>query len=48
MALEKPTRGKPVKEREILLVGNLQQSSEIFKPTYLNQQTVAFSVQEMP
>ena len=36
MALEKPTRGKPVREREILLLGNLQQNSEIFRPTYLN------------
>ena len=38
MALEKYTKGKPVREREILLLGNLQQNSEIFRPTYLNSE----------
>ena len=40
MALEKPTRGKPVREREYFSfsgeVYHLQQYTENIKPTYLN------------
>ena len=37
LAQEKPTRGKPIRrERVLLLLGNLQQNLEIFRPTYLN------------
>ena len=42
MALEKPTRGKPVKERDFI-IGNLQQNSEIFRPTYLNPEEQIFA-----
>ena len=48
MALEKPTRGKPVREIEILLLGNLQQNSEIFRPTYLNLEEKISALFSMP